>query len=34
MFELLNAGGMFMYATLSVSIAGIAIGLQRPSACG
>ncbi len=29
MFELLNAGGFFMYGTLAISIAGIAIGLQR-----
>src|SRR5438309_186773 len=29
MFELLNAGGAFMYATLCISIASIAIALQR-----
>lgn len=29
MFELLNAGGIFMYVTLTISIGTIAIGLQR-----
>lgn len=29
MFELLNAGGIFMYATLGISIAAITIAVQR-----
>ena len=29
MFELLNAGGIFMYGTLAISIATVAIAIQR-----